>query len=241
VSTEAAARVPGCFCTLAIHPPYRRRARLLCADPTPWPWVVLTDEPADFADLPVRAIRHEPTGPMAFEYLQRVPDTGEGRGAAAYHDKRFALLAALEGCDTAIFVDADSRIAPLPPLPTFPPGLCVLPVVRESVAVHLESWGSWRLPAFEALATDLTGDAGILHSAPWCHEACFAVTKDGNEDRFFATWERGAGFLQGRGVYSGEGGVMGLAAACAGWTADYDVLAGIAPWIQHEGGGPKGE
>ena len=46
-----------CFCTLAIHAPYRRRARLLCADTAPAPWVVLTDEPSDFADLPVRAIR----------------------------------------------------------------------------------------------------------------------------------------------------------------------------------------
>ena len=56
----------------------------------------------------------------------------------------------------------------------------------------------------------------------WCHETCYAVTKDGNEDRFFEAWERGAAFLQDLGVYSGEGGVMGLAAACAGWTTDYD-------------------
>jgi len=235
------ARVSACFCTLAIHAPYRRRARLLCADATPWPWVVLTDEPADFADLPVRAVRHAPTGPMAVDYLQRFPATGDGRGAAAYHDKRFALLAALQHFDTAVFVDADSRIAPLPPLPVFPPGLAVLPVVRKSVAAHLETCGPWRLPAFAALARDLTGDADILRSAPWCHETCFAVTRDGNEHRFFEAWERGAGFLQGQGVYSGEGGVMGLAAACAGWSADYEVLAGIAPWIQHEGGGPKGD
>src|SRR6267378_6541129 len=90
-----------CFCTLAIHPPYRRRARLLCAAPTV-PWLVLTDEPDDFADLQVRAIRHAPTGPMAVDYLARLPPTGAGRGAAAYHDKRFALLAALEDFDTAI-------------------------------------------------------------------------------------------------------------------------------------------
>ena len=45
--------------------------------------------------------------------------------------------------------------------------------------------------------------------------------------------------MQRQGVYSGEGGIMGLAAACAGWTTDYDVLAPIAPLIQHEGGGPK--
>jgi hypothetical protein len=92
-----------CFCTLAIGAPYRRRAQLLCAGAKTVPWVVLTDEPDDFAALPVRAIRHAPTGPMASDYLARLPPTGEGRGAAAYHDKRFALLAALQGFDTAVY------------------------------------------------------------------------------------------------------------------------------------------
>lgn len=230
-----------CFCTLAIHAPYRRRARRLCGDAAPVPWIVLTDETADFAGLPVRAIHHAPTGPMAIDYLQRLPATGNGRGAAAYHDKRFALLAALRDFDTAIFVDADSRLGPLPPLPSFPRGLAVLPVVRRSVAEHLAECGPWRLDAFAELARELTGDAGALRSASWCHETCLAVTRDGNEDRFFEAWERGADFLQARDVYSGEGGVIGLAAACAGWTVDYDALTAIGASIQHEGGGPKGE
>jgi hypothetical protein len=33
------------------HSFYRERARLLCADLAPWPVIVLTDEPSDFADL----------------------------------------------------------------------------------------------------------------------------------------------------------------------------------------------
>src|SRR5438132_98330 len=141
-----------CFCTLAIHAPYRRRARLLCAYAPTVSWVVLTDEPDDFADLPVRAIRHVPTGPMADDYLALLPPTGEGRGAAAYHDKRFALLAALEDFDTAVYVDADSRISYLPRIGVFPSGLAVLPVVRKSVAEHLDSCGSWRTPVFIELA-----------------------------------------------------------------------------------------
>ena len=213
---------------------------MLCADTAPAPWVVLTDEPADFADLPVRAVRHAPTGPMAIDYLQRFAPTGEGRGAAAYHDKRFALQAALQDFDTAIFLDADSRSAPLPPIGAFPSGLAVVPVVRKSIAAHLETCGTWRLPAFVELARSLLGDPAVLHEAGWCHETLFAVTKDGNEDRFFSAWERAAEFLQRQGVYSGEGGVMGLAAAYAGWTIDYDVLAHLIPLIQHEGGGPKG-
>jgi hypothetical protein len=227
------------FCTLAIHAPYRRRAQLLCADATSVPWIVLTDEPDDFAALPVRAIRHLPTGPMAADYLASLAPTGEGRGAAAYHDKRFALLAALDHFDTAIYVDADSRITGLPPLANFPLGLSVLPVVEKSIAEHLDTCGSWRMPFFVDLARQLTGDAGILHTARWCHETIVAVTKDGCESRFFSAWSLAADFLQARGVYSGEGGVIGLAAASAGWDVDYSALTDIAAAIQHEGGGPK--
>lgn len=230
-----------CFCTMAIHAPYRRRARALCADPAPWPWIVLTDEPADFADLPVRTIHHEPTGPMAIDYLQRFAPTGNGRGAAAYHDKRFVLQAALRDFDTAMFLDADSRLHDLPPLETFtfPPGLAVVPVVRHSIATHLHTAGPWRLPAFEDLARELIGDDDVLRLAGWCHETCYAVTRDGQEARFFRAWDHAAGFMQARGVFSGEGGVMGLAAHCAGWRIDYDLLAPMLPLVEHEGGGPK--
>ena len=229
-----------CFCTLAIHAPYRRRARLLCADAPTVPWLVLTDEPDDFKDLPVRTIRHVPTGPMAVDYLARLPLTGEGRGAAAYHDKRFALLAALEDFDTAIYVDADSRVGALPKLGVFPSGLAVLPLVRKSVAEHLDTCGSWRMPDFVELAQHLNGADDIMQSARWCHETIVAVTKDGRESDFFAAWSAGAEFLQSRDVFSGEGGVIGLAAAHAGWNVDYDFLTDIAASIQHEGGGPKG-
>src|SRR5690349_3553463 len=97
-----------CFCTLAVHEQYRRRARLLCADAPTVPWIVLTDEPADFCDLDVRAIRHDPVGPMAIDFLTSLPPTGNGRGRPAYHDKRFVLQTALQHFDTAIFVDADT-------------------------------------------------------------------------------------------------------------------------------------
>lgn len=227
-----------CFCTLAIYAPYRRRARTLCAS-AKVPWVVLTDEPDDFADLPVRAIRHEPTGPMARDYLALLPPTGEGRGAAAYHDKRFALIATLQDFDTAIYVDADSRIYNLPPLGIFPSGISVLPIVRKSVAQHLSTCGTWRMPDFEELAQYLSGDTKTLKAARWCHETLIAITKDGRESRFFQAWALAADFLQARGVYSGEGGVIGLAAAYAGWSVEYEALTRIGASIQHEGGGPK--
>jgi hypothetical protein len=202
--------------------------------------IVLTDEPGDFSDLPVKTVRHSPTGPMAREYLERFPATGNNRGAAAYHDKRFAIQAALRDFGTAVYLDADTRIAGVPPVIAFPPGLSVTPVVRRSVAEHLETCGTWRAPAFHELANELTGGLEVLRTARWCHEACFAVTRDGCEDRFFSAWGRAAEFLQRRDVFSGEGGVIGLAAACAGWSVDYEVIEPLAALSHHEGGGPKG-
>ena len=227
------------FCTLAIHAPYRNRARLLCADAPAVPWIVLTDEPADFADLPVRAIRHTPSGPMAVDYLAHLPPTGGGRGAAAYHDKRFALLATLEEFDTAIYLDADSRILKVPSLRALHTAIAVLPVVRNTIAGHLSTCGSWRLGVFMELAHHLSEDVEILRRARWCHETFIAITKRDTTAKFFEAWSIGAEFLQARGVYSGEGGVIGLAAAHAGWKVDFETLAGVADFIQHEGGGPK--
>lgn len=228
-----------CFCTLAIHLPYRQRAQLLFADAPKVPWIVLTDEPDDFAGLPVRAIRHVPTGPMAVDFVTRLPPTGGGRGRPAYHDKRFALQAALEEFDTAIFVDADTRVRSLPKLPQFRGGIAVVKEVDANIAEHLSRYGSDRLPAFEQLAVELMGDKAALHTARWCSEAMIAITKDGNESRFFEAWSRGAEFLHGKGCFTGEGGVIGLAALRAGWTVDYKTLRKLAAARYHEGGGPK--
>jgi hypothetical protein len=176
---------------------------------------------------------------MAIDFLTNLPPTGDGRGRPAYHDKRFALLAALEDFDTAIFVDADSRIASLRRLRFFPPGLAVLPDLQKSIAEHLKTYGSERMPVFEELAHHLTGSAVMLQTARWCGETLLAVTKDGRECRFFEAWALGADFLQTRGVFTGEGGMIGLAAAYAGWSVDYKSLVGMGASIQHEGRGPK--
>jgi len=187
----------------------------------------------------VRAIKHQPTGPMAIDFGTRLPAMGNVLGEPAYHDKRFALQAALEEFETAIFVDADTRVRALPRLPVFGPGIAVTKEVNASITEHLSRWGSHRRPAFEKLAVQLTGDIEVINSARWCSEALFAITKDGNEGKFFETWERCAELLQSEGLFTGEGGVIGLAAVCAGWTVDYETLGKLARKMQHEGGGPK--
>ena len=231
--------IKACFCTLAIHAAYRRRAKLLLADAPNVPWIVLTDEPNDFVDLPVRVIRHEPTGPMAIDFVTKIHTTGNGRGAPAYHDKRFVLQAALKEFDTAIFIDADSRITSAPPLPQFRPGIAVDKALRTTISDHLSRYGQARRPAFEQLAVELNGNRDSLDSARWCSEAFFAITKDGNESVFFEAWAHGAEFLSSREVFTGEGGVIGLAAAFAGWKVDYRTLTKLVASTQHEGHGPK--
>ena len=213
---------------------------MLVSDAPDVPWIVFTDEPNDFAELPVRAIRHEPTGPMAIDFLTKnFPTTGNGRGQPAYHDKRFVLEAALQDFDTAIFVDADTRVSCRPRIPRFQPGIAVVKELRASITEHLSRYGSHRLPAFEDLAIDLMGNVEVLKSARWCSEALFAITKDGQESRFFDGWGRSVEILQSQNVFSGEGGVIGLAAEYAGWTVDYDCLDRLAASTKHEGHGPK--
>jgi hypothetical protein len=225
-----------CFCTLAIHEAYRRRARTLCSDLPHVPWVILTDQPEDFDDLPVRAIRHTPTGPMAVDYVKLMPSMGNA--APAYHDRRFVLQAALEDFDAAVHVDADARLIRFPELGTLPGGLLNLPPA-ESIAEHLAIFGSWRIGIFEELARYLIGDAAALQSAQWVKEGFYVVAKDGRETRFFEAWDRAVHFMQSREVYSGEGGVMGLAALSAGWTVNYDAVRHVAGSIHQENCGAK--
>jgi hypothetical protein len=212
---------------------------LLCADAPTVPWIVLTDKPEDFSGLRVKALIHNPVGPMAIDFLTTLPPTGNGRGRPAYHDKRFVLRTALQDFKTAIFVDADSRIRAIPRLPVFPDGIAVSAELQTNVAGHLQKWGTARRPAFEELACALTGSVDILESAKWCGEWLFAVTKDGRESKFFDTWEYAAEFLHTREVFSGEGGVIGIAAAVAGWNPDYEAMRRLETKIKHEGQGPK--
>src|SRR5262249_30434135 len=115
-------------------------------------------------------------------------------------------------------------------------GLALLPRSRESIAEHLGRWGPQRIPIFEALAFELFGTPEVLATAHWCSERCLAVTREGRETEFFDTWGRCADFFQRREMYSGEGGVIGLAAAYADCSVDFEALDEVARVIQHEGG-----
>lgn len=231
--------MPTCFCTLAINEPYRSKAKILCQQVPNSPWIILTDKPEDFLDIPVQAIFHAPTGPMAVDYLARLPRVGNGNGTASYHDKRFVMIEALKKFDTVIYLDADSSFIEEPKFDEFPEGISIYPLVHKTILEHLKTTGSWRLPFFESAAIYLTGSTEILEKAYWCHETPIVVKKDGKEASFFTAWGRIANFLQDQKIYSGEGGVIGLAAAFCGWAVNFDAIIKLNSYIKHEGGGPK--
>ncbi len=230
---------PVAFGTLAVSADYRSRALLLAADlATALPGatlVVATDDVADFAHLEnVRTVAVTPTGPVAADYT---PAMRLG-GAGAYHDKRFALEAALELAPTAVLVDADSRLHGPVVVPALAPGLAVAHGTPESVLSHLLWAGVRRLPAFIGLARHL-GDESLLSRGLWCQESCLAVRRDDRSADFVAAWGAAAGYLQGRGLFSGEGGVIGIAAALVGWEPSFTALDVLGESVQHERGGVR--
>jgi len=99
---------------------------------------------------------------MAIDFQRSLPPGNEGE--PAYHDKRFVLRAALAEFDTAIFIDADSRIRSLPRLP-LRPGIAVDKTLRASITDHLSRFGPMRKPALEQLALELMGETNVLNSA----------------------------------------------------------------------------
>jgi hypothetical protein len=113
-----------CFCTLALGERYRRMAIELAKDIERYApgvkFVVLTDKPRDFSGN---------SNVLAFKHGQR--------GIfACYNDKRFVIEKALSLFDSAIHIDADSKItADVPSDLKFSPGISGC---SEGIAAHLK-------------------------------------------------------------------------------------------------------
>jgi len=191
-----------CFGTLAVGQRYRKHAQVLAEDiqqHAPGVWlIVLTDRPADFASYPqVRPVRHR---------LQSVK---------GYHDKRFVVAKALETFETCIFLDADVRIiGAVPETMEFLPGITArhgCGILKHNTRKNRDSKA---LPLIRDTAHRLNLD---LQDVPWLHEFMFAFTRQADLSQdFFDAWEEIANFFQSKGIYGGEGNVMGLAAEKVG-------------------------
>ncbi|MBW4649811.1 MAG: hypothetical protein KME06_14130 [Kastovskya adunca ATA6-11-RM4] len=190
-----------CFCTLAVGNRYRTHAQMLAKDIQQYSpattFVVLTDRPTDFQEYShVLAFKHR---------LQSIK---------GYHDKRFALAKALTLFDTCIFLDSDMRI-----IDFVPTDMEWLPGITARTGCNIlkhnvDSNKRKALSVIEEVAQKLDLD---LQKTQWFHEFMFTLRKQaGAEIEFLKLWETISYFFEMQGVYSGQGNVMGLAAAKAG-------------------------
>lgn len=190
-----------CFCTLALSHRYQLMAKDLAKDLAKYGSekliVVGTDDPNFFEDC---------NNVLAFELHQQGIFN-------CYNDKRFVIKKSLERFDSAIFIDADTRIVkPLPDNLAFSPGITG---TYRNLREHLNKYHSKDIDLIKKLADKLNIS---LPDVDWIGDSLFVVTKDGEKEKeFFKMWELIASYLEMKGMHSGQGRVMGLAATKVGW------------------------
>jgi hypothetical protein len=133
-----------------------------------------------------------------------------------FNDKRFVVERALSSFRTAIYLDADIKImADIPKNLDFLPGICGY---YQNLLYHVSKYRPQDLESIKKVASKL---AISLNDAKWIREDLFIVTKDGEkEEEFLKMWGLIARYLELKGMHSGEGSVMGLAAAKVGWKVE---------------------
>jgi len=190
-----------CFSTLALGQRYRSMARDLAGDiETYFPGialVVFTDKTLDFKGQPnVISFKHRQQG------IQH-----------CYNDKRFLLEKSLSLFPSAVHLDADTRIFTGVSGPIeLNPGITGR---SENLIEHVKKYRPENLEDITRVASKLEID---VESARWIGESLFIVTRDqGKEAEFFRLWGLIGRYLELKGMHSGEGNVMGLAAAKIGW------------------------
>lgn len=198
-----------CFCTLATGKRYRSHAKMLASDilqhSPGTQFIILTDKPIEFQQHSnVQAYYHK---------IQSIK---------GYHDKLFVLQKALELYDTCIFLDSDVRI-----LGTVPHDMEFLPGITARTGCYIIKHNSSsdyikqkHLPLVLELGRKLSIN---LDQTKWLHEFMFALKKDnGKEIEFLRLWSKISYIFESKGIYDGEGSIMGLCAAASGLTIRFD-------------------
>jgi hypothetical protein len=193
-----------CFCTLALRKKYQQLTKTLAEDLQKYApqskIVVGTDAPQYFDNVP---------NVIAFKHNQKSI-------LHCYNDKRFVLAESLKLFPTAIFIDADTRlIESLPDSLDFTLGIVGC---NQSLVEHNKKYRPRDFPNLIKVSEKL----GISsEGVKWIGESLFIVTRDeGKEQEFLEWWGKIALYLEMKGMHSGEGSIMGLAAAKVGWTVD---------------------
>lgn len=193
-----------CFCTLALRKKYQQLTKTLAEDLQKYApltkIVVGTDAPQYFDNVP---------NVIAFKHNQKSI-------LHCYNDKRFVLAESLKLFPTAIFIDADTRlIESLPDNLDFSTGIVGC---NQSLVEHNKKYRPRDFPNLIKVSEKL----GISsEGVKWIGESLFIVTRDeGKEQEFLEWWGKIALYLEMKGMHSGEGSIMGIAAAKVGWTVD---------------------
>lgn len=189
------------FCVLALGKKYQDFAKDLANDLSSY---------APHASLVVGT-----ENPEAFVQHQNVvPFEHHKQGVLhCYHDKRFVIGKTLTRFNTAIQIDADTRLVqPIPDSLSWQPGITA--GHTANMAEHIKKYSPERLNIVQQIATKLGLE---LDETIWVGESLFAVTRDnGKEQKFIQYWSRISRYLELNGIHSGEGIAIGLAAAKAG-------------------------
>lgn len=192
-----------CFCTLALGQKYRLLAQQLAEDlekNSPGTFIVIfTDKPEDF---------HRNRNTLAYKHQQQGI-------LLCYHDKGLVLAQALSQFRTAIYIDADTKI-----LSSVPDNIVWQPGITaghcENLIEHVSKYNPERLESLKKVASKLKIN---LENTSYIGEALFIVVRDdGRELDFFNYWKMIGRYLELKGIHSGEGNAMGLAAAKVGWS-----------------------
>lgn len=189
------------FFTLALRSKYRLLATQLAQDlasHAPGRLIIVgTDAPEAFQSLSnVKAFKLKQTGILH-----------------CFHDKRFVLEQALAQFPAAVYLDADTRIfADLPA--AIPQSFGLAAVHVENLLAHVGKYNPERVPHVRHLAEKLDLN---LDDVKYIGESLIAVSAENHQTSgFIQQWGKIARYLELRGVYSGQGISMGLAAAQVG-------------------------
>ncbi|BAY48227.1 hypothetical protein SAMD00079811_58480 [Scytonema sp. HK-05] len=209
-----------CFCTLALGKKYRLLAQQLAKDleeNSPGTSIVIyTDEPEDFKSYGnTLAYKHQQQGILL-----------------CYHDKRFVLAKALSIFHAAIYIDADTRIlSRVSDNVDWQPGITA--GHWENLIEHISKYSPERLEPLKKVASKLNFP---LENTKYIGESLFVIARDeGRESKFFEQWGMIGRYLELKGVHSGEGNAMGLAAAQVGWTVKQEGWQVIKQAVNHIG------
>lgn len=197
---DRGATINFCFCTLALGSKYRLMTKQLAEDLANYcpssVIVVGTDAIDEFKNCP---------NIVAFEHQQKSI-------LHCYNDKRFILERALLEFPSAIYIDADTRI-----IETIPDNLEFLPGITglfKNALNHITQYRPQDLAKIKDVADKLNISIDKVH---WIGESLFVVTRDeGKEKEFLQMWGKITSYLELKGMHSGEGSVMGLAATKVG-------------------------